>query len=424
MAAGGQFLKLLSGFGQRAVTSVCSAHPWAIRAAAEVARDQDGFLLIEATCNQVNQDGGYTGMRPQDFREFTVRTAADAGIAGKQLMLGGDHLGPHPWRKFPADEAMDRAKAMIAQYVQAGFTKLHLDASMACAGDPSVLAGEVIAERAARLARAAEAARRDGHPPLYIIGTEVPVPGGASDGLETLAVTTPHAAAETLAVHQRAFQQAELEDAWSRVVGMVVQPGVEFDNESVTDYQRERAAPLVRWRRDQASDLLFEAHSTDFQKPKSYPALVEDGFKILKVGPGLTFAMREAICALAEIEKSIIAPDMQSRLLETIEAAMRGNPASWKGYYTGSDAQQRMLMWNSYSDRIRYYWPDRRIEAAMAKLLFNLTATPPPEILLSRYMPAQYRRVRGSRLSPQPEMLILDKIRDALRPYTAACRTG
>ncbi len=119
-----------------------------------------------------------------------------------------------------------------------------------------------------------------------------------------------------------------------------------------------------------------------------------DGFAILKVGPGLTFAMREAICALAEIEQAIIAPNDQSRLLEIIRSVMQANPASWKDYYAGMPAGQDILLFNSYSDRIRYYWPDPIIDAAMAKLVSNLSATPPPDILLSRYLPAQYRRVR------------------------------
>lgn len=417
-------MDLLSGFGQRGVTSVCSAHHWVIRAAAEEARDHGSLLLIEATCNQVNQEGGYTGMQPRGFRDFAQGIAARAEISGKGLMLGGDHLGPHPWRKLPAEEAIARATTMITDYLRAGFTKIHLDASMPCAGDPAILPGDIIAARAARLAEAAEAARAGGEQPFYIIGTEVPVPGGASHGLDALAVTTPEAAAETLEIHERAFRKAGLADAWSRVAGLVVQPGVEFDNETVTDYQPSKAQPLVRWRREKANDILFEAHSTDFQRPESYPALVEDGFAILKVGPGLTFAMREAICALAEIERAIIAPKAQSRLIEIVETVMRDNPGSWKDYYVGSDAEQTMLMWNSYSDRIRYYWPDRRIEAAMARLLSNLSTARLPEILLSRYLPVQYARVRAGRLPAQPEALILDKIRDALRPYTAACKAG
>lgn len=412
-----RFQEMLSANGQRCIISICSAHPLVVRAAAEQAAGERGLLLIEATCNQVNQDGGYTGMRPADFRAFVQRILARVSFPEERLLLGGDHLGPHPWRKLPAEHAMAKAEAMIAAYAKAGFTKIYLDASMPCGDDPVILPDEIVATRAARLATVAE--QNSLTEPFYIIGTEVPTPGGASQGYE-LAVTTPEAAAHTLAVHKQAFAKAGLEKAWNRVVGLVVQPGVEFDNISVIDYEPNKAAALVQWRRQKASDVAFEAHSTDFQRDAAYGALVTDGFSILKVGPGLTFAMREAIFALADIEKEIMPSKDQSRLVETIRAVMMENPIHWYDYYKGAD--QEMLLFNSYSDRIRYYWPDPRIAAAMAKLVANLSDTPIPDILLSRHLPAQYVRIRDGELKRDPAALILDKIRDVLRVYSDACR--
>ena len=417
---GNRFEALLSAAGQRGIVSICSAHPWAIRAAADQAKADNSLLLVEATCNQVNQDGGYTGMRPMGFRDFVKVIAARTELPVERLILGGDHLGPHVWRKLGADAAMAKAEVMVADYVKAGFTKIHLDASMPCAGDPEILSNGVIARRAARLAKVAEAARNGGAAPLYIIGTEVPVPGGASHGHD-LAVTAPEAAAETLSVHRQAFAEAGLDDVWPRVVGLVVQPGVEFDNVSVVDYDRAKARELVRWRKEKAPDILFEAHSTDFQQAPAYKALVEDGFAILKVGPGVTFAMREAIMALADIEALIVVEHSQSHVMATIEAVMRADPASWKDYYSGTEKENLLL--NSYSDRIRYYWPDPRIDAAVKKLIANLNQAPPPDILLSRHLPLQYQRVREGNIGRDPESLILDKIRDALRPYALACRS-
>ena len=52
------------------ITSVCSAHPLVLRAALEHAAQTGTVVLIEATSNQVDQDGGYTGMRPADFRDL------------------------------------------------------------------------------------------------------------------------------------------------------------------------------------------------------------------------------------------------------------------------------------------------------------------------------------------------------------------
>ena len=170
--------------GRAGVTSVCTAHPIVIEAALSLGLRTGRRVLIEATCNQVNQEGGYTGMTPADFRRFVETIASRVGLHPSRIILGGDHLGPNPWRHLPADEAMQRAKAMIEAYARAGFTKLHLDTSMGCAGEPAALADEVTAERAAALAKVAEGAAGTALAPVYIIGTEVPVPGGAQHALE------------------------------------------------------------------------------------------------------------------------------------------------------------------------------------------------------------------------------------------------
>ena len=141
---------------------------------------------------------------------------------------------------------MAKAKAMIAAYVGAGFTKLHLDTSMACADDPAALADETIAARAAELAAVAEAAvGRGGETPVYVIGTEVPVPGGALEALDHLHVTAPDAALRTVESIAQAFARAGLEAAFDRAVGVVVQPGVEFGNAESSPMRRQKATELV-----------------------------------------------------------------------------------------------------------------------------------------------------------------------------------
>ena len=168
------------------------------------AKISGGHVLIEATSNQVNQYGGYTGMQPADFRRMVLRLAQEADFAENRLILGGDHLGPNPWQHLSASEAMQNAEAMVASYAMAGFTKLHLDASMPCADDSGPLPDAVVAERAARLCLAAEQAAA-GNALLYILGTEVPTPGGATHSLGHLQVTTREAALKTLRIHRDVF---------------------------------------------------------------------------------------------------------------------------------------------------------------------------------------------------------------------------
>ncbi len=198
----------------RGITSVCSAHPVVLRAALRNAAATESTVLIEATCNQVNHKGGYTGMTPADFASLVHRIANEEGCAPDAIILGGDHLGPNPWRDRPAEEALAEAEEMVAAFVAAGFRKIHLDASMGCAGEAAALDDATTAGRAVRLAAIAEqTARETGSPgPSYIIGTEVPPPGGADHALDSITPTDPEAARKTVAVHRHAFAEAGLSD--------------------------------------------------------------------------------------------------------------------------------------------------------------------------------------------------------------------
>ena len=105
------------------IYSVCSAHPLVIEAACVHAL-QGGVevLLVEATCNQVNQDGGYTGMTPADFHAFLGRLAREEGVAPEKVLSGGDHLGPLTWQNLPEAQAMENAEELVRAYVLAGFS--------------------------------------------------------------------------------------------------------------------------------------------------------------------------------------------------------------------------------------------------------------------------------------------------------------
>jgi D-tagatose-1,6-bisphosphate aldolase subunit GatZ/KbaZ len=405
------------------IFSVCSSHPVAIEAALRQARDSRQEVLIEATSNQVNQFGGYSGMTPAAFRTFVEQIATRARLSPGRVLLGGDHLGPNCWQSEPAELALQRSDQMIAEYVTAGFRKIHLDCSMRCADDPPTLTDEVIATRAARLCRISETAwaRAGGEPPVYVIGTEVPVPGGAAEDLGTLEVTRPEAVTITLETHRRAFFDAGLEKAWERVVALVVQPGVEFDHHQVIDYRPDRAVALSR-RIEAEPRLVYEAHSTDYQNPAALAALVRDHFAILKVGPGVTFALRETLWALADIERELGLQPRQP-LKEVVVAAMHRDPRYWKSYYTDPESRAFDLQY-SLSDRVRYYWNVPEVSEACHALLENLGTHRIPLTLLSQYLPAEYAAIREGSLDNEPRQLLLHGVRRTLRSYAAACGAG
>jgi len=403
----------------RGIVSICSAHPYVLETALKLGKECNIPMLIEATCNQVNQYGGYTGMSADNFARFVRQQAGACDFPAEGLILGGDHLGPLVWSQEPAAEAMTKAKALVQAYVRAGFTKIHLDASMKCADDQE-LPEAAIAQRTAELAAAAESAADDCTSLRYVIGTEVPPAGGAKAREEQLAVTKPGDAATTIEITRRAFCEAGLESTWERVIALVVQPGIEFGNSSIHEYQPQAAKGLSRFI-ESLSGLVYEAHSSDYQTRASLRALVEDHFAILKVGPALTFAFREAVFALTEMEKTFFDDARRSHIHETLEAAMLANPIHWQQHYAGTPAEQKFACQYSFSDRIRYYWTVPEVQSAFEKLLANLGNAPLPLPLISQYAPESYRKIRDEGWSNSARDILRDRIRLVLEDYLYAC---
>lgn len=402
--------------------SVCSANSLALEAAFVHARATGDLALVEATSNQVNQDGGYTGMRPADFRDLAYRLADAAGLDRARVLLGGDHLGPNCWQSLPADAAMAKSDRLIADYVAAGFRKIHLDCSMPCAGEPAALGDALIAARTTRLATCAEAAWQaaGGEPPVYVIGSEVPVPGGAHESLAEVTPTTPAAALATLEAHREAFTRAGLDGAWERVVALVVQPGVEFDHDRVIAYQPSRASALSR-AVENVPRIVYEAHSTDYQSRAALAALVHDHYAILKVGPAVTFALREALWAIDAIVADSGHRPAGGGMRATVLDVMQADPQHWRKYYDQSGAELIVKLQYSLSDRIRYYWPVPAIAAAVETLLASFDAGPPPLSLVSQYLPAAVEPLRDGRLALRSRDLVIHHIRGVLGQYSDAC---
>ena len=413
------------------VFSICSANPYVLEASMLQAKADNKPVLIESTSNQVNQFGGYTGMTAAQFAKYVKDIARQTGFPSDRIFLGGDHLGPNVWQKEAAKPAMEKSLELVRSCVLAGYTKIHLDASMRCADDSggkhTPLSEETVSARAADMAAAAEAAFKQlpaGSPaPVYIIGTEVPVPGGEQADHAGVAVTKTEDAERTIEISKAAFKKRGLEAAWERVIGVVVQPGVEFGDNTVIPYEREKAASLKKMI-EKHSGIVYEAHSTDYQTPQALLELVEDHFAILKVGPWLTFALREAVFGLAEMEVEWLADKSGvsiSRVREVMDEVMLENPGYWKPYYQGDEAYIRYARKFSYSDRCRYYWPQAKLDAALHKLIANLTAHPAPLTVLSQYLPKQYDLVRAGAIANDPRAIIHSKIMEVTGIYSNAC---
>ena len=255
-----------------------------------------------------------------------------------------------------------------------------------------------------------------------MIGSDVPPPGGEASETARPAATTAAAAERDVALAREAFRARGLGAAWERVIGLVVQPGIDFTATRVFDYDRAAAAPLVAFVR-RVPGVVFEAHSTDYQRPEALQALVGDRFGVLKVGPWLTFAFRQAVLGLEAIEREWLGGRKAvaaSRLREALEAAMDADPRHWLGHHRSGDEALRALRTFGYSDRVRYYWPAAAVQEALGRLFANLRAFPPPPPLVSQHLPRQYDALRAGEIAAAPDELVKHAVGEVLRLYSRA----
>ncbi|MDR2052579.1 MAG: class II D-tagatose-bisphosphate aldolase, non-catalytic subunit [Treponema sp.] len=413
----------------RGIMSACTASAFCIEAVLLTAQRRGLPALIEATANQVNQFGGYIDMCPSDYYAFVMEIAGKIRIPPGMIILGGDHLGPLPFKMETSSAAMRKAEDLVRKYVKAGFGKIHIDTSMRLGDDDpqKPLPNRVIAERAARLAAAAlagfeELQKRNNSVelPVFVIGSDVPVPGGAQEAEANMTVTTAEDLENTIAVFKEVFTKKGLQAVWDNIIGVVIQSGAEFGDSELFPYDREKTRNLTRSLK-QYDNIVLEGHSTDYQCPGCLRNMVQDGICILKVGPALTFYKREALFALSAIERELLGDRGDiSCFPETLEKVMLENPADWIKYYRGTEEEQRFKRKYSYSDRSRYYFKYPQVINAIDKLIANLSELTIPITLLSQFMPIEAAKVREGLIEGKPRPLILSRITDLIDEYVFA----
>ncbi len=409
------------------IPSYCSANELVLETALRRAKLLNQPVLIEATANQVNQYGGYTGMLPKDFYQLVLTMAEKIGVPEQQIILAGDHLGPLTWQNLPEAEAMEKSIELVYQYARAGFTKIHLDTSMKVADDAEgLLSTEVIARRGATLYKAAmkgyeelKAEKPDAMRPVFVIGSEVPIPGGAQEAEDSLAVTSVAAFKDTVATYKRVWTEEGVADGMNDVIAVVVQPGVEFGDDQVFLYDHDAATELCAALKE-FPEVCFEGHSTDYQSAACLKAMVEDGIAILKVGPALTYGLREALFSLSLMENELVPAEERSNFIDVLEKVMLENPGNWQKHYHGDEKQLHLARKYSFSDRARYYIGLPEVTDAMNKLFANLNAHKIPLNMLHQYMPLTYAKVRDGILPLDAKELAMDGITNFMLDYEYA----
>ena len=413
------------------IPSFCCANKIVIEAILDQAQRFGDVPLIEATSNQVNQNGGYMDMTPIDFTNYVYKIADKLKIARDKIILGGDHMGPLPWVDRPAEEAMANAQELVRLCVKAGYKKIHLDTSMKLGDDSKTerLPDEVVAERGAILYKACEEAYQemlkenpDEMHPVFVIGSEVPIPGGINEEDAGMEITNPSDFEHTLMAYKKVFHDYGLDSAWDHIIAVVVQPGVEFGDDTIHLYDHADAKELCTTLK-KYPDIVFEGHSTDYQPAALLKQMVEDGIAIIKVGPALTFALREGLYALSFIEDELIDdPAKRSHFREILEGEMVKNPKHWVNYYTGTEKEKQIKRSYSFSDRSRYYMSLPVVEDARRKLFENIDSLEIPMSMLKQYMPIQYIKVRDGALQMKARELAKDNVVTLVEDYNYAVK--
>ena len=412
------------------IPSFCTSNSIVLEAILEYYLSSDEYVLIECTANQVNQFGGYMNMTPADFVEYLHNIADNVGFPKNRIILGADHFGPLVWADKEENEAMENAKELVRLAVLSGYTKIHLDTSMFLGSDDTSkrLSDEIIAKRGVELYKVCEEAFSerckkfpDSLHPVYVIGSEVPIPGGEYEEKDELSVTNPQDFENTIKTYDKIFKENGFDNAWENIIAIVVQPGVEFSNYDIHEYNRLESIELCK-KLEEHPNLVFEGHSTDYQSPIKLKEMVEDGVAILKVGPALTYALREGLFSLSLIEKELIKEsNKRSNFIELLDEVMINNPKDWEKYYHGNDLEKELQRKYSFSDRSRYYMGRQDIGENITKLFENIDSFNIPLGMIRQYFPKHFPEIRLL-TKPNAETLIKLNIKNVIKDYNYAIK--
>ena len=316
--------------------------------------------LIESTSNQVNQFGGYTGLKPLQFKQKVDKLCKSVKLPSKLLIIGGDHLGPLPWKNVNKKSAMKNAKILVKKCLNAKYKKIHIDTAIVCRDEKNI-DRNIIVNRCEEILKSLT--KNDLKNVFIVVGTEVPFAGGG-DHLKPV-ITKLESIKKEYLLYSKIFKQKKI--LKKKPFALVIDPGIGFNNLAIT------TTNLFGFRKKNSfskkNNFYFEAHSSDYQSRTDLKRLVENNFKFLKVGPELTYIYSKSIFKMQSIEKLIYTKKL-SDIDSVLLSEMNINKKYWKSYYKGPKKKIDFLLFNSYLDRSRYYWNKKKVINSK-KILFK-----------------------------------------------------
>lgn len=353
----------------RTIFAACPNSPTVIRASLRAAKRNNAPIYFAATLNQVDCDGGYTGMTQEDFTRL-VRFETERVHFTGPVIVAIDHGGP--WlkdrqrtEKWSTKDAMDGVKKSFEAAVLAGYDLIHVDPTV----DINVPKGEIIdihvvAARTVELIAHTEAFRKSkGLPAIsYEVGTEE-VHGGLAD--ETTFDTF-------ISELKKGLINAGLPDIWPCfIVGKV---GTDLDTTLFDGEVAKRLTSKVR----PLGSYIKGHYTDDVANPEDYPLC---GMGAANVGPEFTISEYRALCELEGMEKEYhqegrvaVLSHMKDILLEEVHESHR-----WEKWLhadeQGLDLSQLTPERQDWivATCCRYIWQQPRPLAARGTLYANLT---------------------------------------------------
>ncbi len=340
--------------------AVCPISPLVVEAALLAASEANAPLLLAATLNQVDQDGGYTGWRPHELMAFIAEAKQRLCTESVPVWVGLDHGGP--WMRdadahaqSPLADAMTRVKASIVSCLNAGYALLHIDPT----ADPhvpsgtSVPKGDVLARTIELIDHAEQYRVARGLPAVsYEVGTEE-VSGGLHDLADFEAF---------LAELDAALVANDLIDA--KPIFVVANVGTSLGASTFDEsLARTKTGIALQYH------ARLKGHYSDFaEAPEAYPRA---GIGGANVGPGLAAIEYDAMCALAKQATSKVGEAWQKAMDDAIKHSGR-----WKKWVTDPDATfdslphdtQRFLLRTGS----RYVGQQPAVKAARSQLFATL----------------------------------------------------
>lgn len=402
--------KFINKIVKKGIPSFCTANFDVIDIIFKFAKLNQFPILLESTSNQVNQDGGYTGLKPKNFKNKIYKVASKYKIRKQKLFLGGDHLGPLPWKKLKESKAMENAKELVKQYVNAGFKKIHLDTAILCLNQKKLSREEVVS-RCAKLIK--HIPKKKLNSIFFVVGTEVPAAGGG-DNVRPIVTKMNNIKKDYLSY--RKFISKFLSNK-NQTFGLVVDPGIGFKNRTLTKSNFKKINQKKNF--SLKNNFVFEAHSSDYQSLADLKKLCNKNFKFIKVGPELTYFYMRAILFMEKVERNIFFKS--SNLKEVLSSQMDKNKKYWYKYYSKTKYDTEFLKLNSFLDRARYYWDNKNVNQSKKILFKNVNSLKKTEFnFLFNLNSKEIKFKKGKKLS-NVSFLIFQFLKDSLIKYYWAC---